>query len=319
MKILICDDSGLARKSLARTITLYTDHPILFAEHETETLEIIKAENIDILFLDLTMPVMDGFEVLAHLPITDHPLKTIVVSGDVQQQAIDRCYSLGAYGFIKKPFEKSKFESLIEKLGLIEKQDKTNDHQDDDLSPTIKFKEICNVALGAGAAVVSDFIGEFITLPIPNVGPLESSELDMMITDALDRETSIAVAQRFVGSGLHGEAIVCMEGTDIALIGEKLGFSREHSTFNEIVLNIGNLLVASFLTSLSKQLNVDVVLRQPATLTPDMYKVEDSKPHAQVFTIEFTYRTEHLNFECEVLFLLDDKSRQAIYDIMETF
>jgi CheY-like chemotaxis protein len=319
MKILICDDSGLARKSLARTLTHYTDHPILFAEQGAQALDIIKAEEIDILFLDLTMPVMDGFEVLSHLPVGTHPMKTIVVSGDVQQQAVDRCISLGAFAFIKKPFEKEKFESLIGQLGLIETVADSEQNLGEELSPTTKFKEICNVALGAGAAVVSDFIGEFITLPIPNVGPLETSELDMMITDALDRESSIAVAQRFVGSGLHGEAIVCMEGNDIAVIGEKLGFSREHSTFNEIVLNIGNLLVASFLTSLSKQLNVDMVLRQPTTLTPDMYKSDESKPHIQVFTIEFTYRTEHLDFECEVLFLLDEQSRKAIYDIMETF
>jgi CheY-like chemotaxis protein len=319
MKILICDDSGLARKSLARTLTHYTNYPILFAEHGAQALEIIKTESIDFLFLDLTMPVMDGFEVLAHLPVNPHPMKTIVVSGDVQQQAIDRCIALGAFAFIKKPFEKAKFDTLIDQLGLIETEADPKHYLVEELSPTTKFKEICNVALGSGAAVVSDFIGEFITLPIPNVGPLESSELDMMITDALDRETSIAVAQRFVGSGLHGEAIVCMEGSDIALIGEKLGFSREHSTFNEIVLNIGNLLVASFLTSLSKQLNVDMVLRQPTTLTPDMYKSDSTAPNKQVFTIEFTYRTEHLNFECEVLFLLDEQSRQAIYDIMETF
>ncbi len=319
MKILICDDSGLARKSLARSIAHYTDQTILFAEHGAEALEIMRSENIDILFLDLTMPVMDGFEVLSHLPVNDHPTQTIVVSGDIQQQAVDRCMALGAFAFFNKPFEKSKFESLIGKLGLIETPSGVEQNLSDELSPTTKFKEICNVALGTGAAVVSDFIGEFITLPIPNVGPLESSELEMMIGDALERETSIAVAQRFVGSGLHGEAIVCMEGKDVDQIGERLGFSKHHSTFNEIVLNIGNLLVASFMNSLSKQLNIDVVLRQPNTITHDTYKADSGQPISKVFTVEFTYRTEQLDFECEVLFLLDDQSEQTIYAIMETF
>ncbi|MFM2663693.1 response regulator [Vibrio mediterranei] len=64
MRILICDDSKVARRSLASFIASSFDGEIIFAENGRQALETMQCDNIDILFLDLTMPEMDGFEVL---------------------------------------------------------------------------------------------------------------------------------------------------------------------------------------------------------------------------------------------------------------
>ncbi len=321
MKILICDDSPLARKAITKTIESYSSDTILFAEHGAQALELLKTHSIDVLFLDLTMPVMDGFEVLAQLPVNAYPTKTVVVSGDVQQKAMERCYSLGACDFVKKPFDQSVAKKLFQKLGIeITSQGKdASSFAQEQISSKDKFKELTNIALGRTAAVLSDFIGEFIHLPIPYVNPIEPSELKMMIQDVLNRDSSIAVAQRFVGGGVIGEAIVCMRGSDIARIGAKLGFNEKHSSFNEIVLNISNLLVSSFLNSLELQMNIDMALRQPVMIDAQTYGSEKYEIAEKVFTIEFIYKAERLNFSCEVLFLFDQQSENVIYSIMESF
>ncbi|MCV5887273.1 response regulator, partial [Escherichia coli] len=64
MKILICDDSAVARKLIARTIVQDTSLHLIEAQDGNEALKILAEQNIDVLFLDLTMPIMDGFEVL---------------------------------------------------------------------------------------------------------------------------------------------------------------------------------------------------------------------------------------------------------------
>lgn len=64
MKILICDDSAVARKLITRSIVQDTSLHLLEAQDGHEALKILAEQNIDVLFLDLTMPVMDGFEVL---------------------------------------------------------------------------------------------------------------------------------------------------------------------------------------------------------------------------------------------------------------
>ncbi|CAM5246797.1 Response regulator OS=Stutzerimonas stutzeri OX=316 GN=CXK95_08995 PE=4 SV=1 [Stutzerimonas stutzeri] len=63
-------------------------------------LERIRQGGIDVLILDLTMPGMDGYEVLAALRREGLSCKAIVVSADVQDEAVRRVLELGALAFI---------------------------------------------------------------------------------------------------------------------------------------------------------------------------------------------------------------------------
>ncbi|PFG56099.1 chemotaxis response regulator CheB [Vibrio sp. ES.051] len=322
MKILICDDSAVARKLIARSIVQDTSLHLLEAQDGHEALNILAEQNIDILFLDLTMPMMDGFEVLESLPVSSYPTKIVIISGDVQKEAKQRCIDLGALDFIAKPLSEEQVIPLYEQLGLhyafkpivtlsLETQSR------EEISSLAKFREVANISLGKGAAIMADHLQEFIQLPVPHVGPLSYGELHMMLVDVIGRDGSVAVAQRFVGGGIHGEALVCLRGKDINQIGEKLGYRLEFTPHNEIILNVSNLLVSSFLTSLGSQLDKQFSLRQPNiidTLTP--YN-EDQGKSGELFTIEYTYMAEALDFECEVLFLIDKPSVEIIYEIME--
>lgn len=322
MKILICDDSAVARKLIARSIVLDTSLHLIEAQDGYEALNILAEQNIDILFLDLTMPIMDGFEVLESLPVSHYQTKIVIISGDVQQEAKQRCIELGAQAFIAKPLTEEQVIPLYEQLGLhyAFKPSHSIDPKSqicEEFSSLAKFREIANIALGKGAAIMADHLHEFIQLPVPHVGPLSYGELHMTLVDVVGRDGSVAVAQRFVGGGIHGEALVCLRGRDINQIGEKLGYLLEFTPHNEIILNISNLLVSSFLTSLGDQLDKQFSLRQPGivdTLTP---YCEEQGELGELFTIEYTYMAEALDFECEVLFLIDKPSVEIIYEIME--
>lgn len=322
MKILICDDSAVARKLIARSIVQDTSLHLIEAQDGYEALNILAEQNIDILFLDLTMPIMDGFEVLESLPVSHYQTKIVIISGDVQQEAKQRCIELGAQAFIAKPLTEEQVIPLYEQLGLhyAFKHSHSIDPKSqicEEFSSLAKFREIANIALGKGAAIMADHLHEFIQLPVPHVGPLSYGELHMTLVDVVGRDGSVAVAQRFVGGGIHGEALVCLRGRDINQIGEKLGYLLEFTPHNEIILNISNLLVSSFLTSLGDQLDKQFSLRQPGivdTLTP---YCEEQGELGELFTIEYTYMAEALDFECEVLFLIDKPSVEIIYEIME--
>lgn len=322
MKILICDDSAVARKLIARSIVQDTSLHLIEAQDGYEALNILAEQNIDILFLDLTMPIMDGFEVLESLPVSHYQTKIVIISGDVQQEAKQRCIELGAQAFIAKPLTEELVIPLYEQLGLhyAFKPSHSIDPKSqicEEFSSLAKFREIANIALGKGAAIMADHLHEFIQLPVPHVGPLSYGELHMTLVDVVGRDGSVAVAQRFVGGGIHGEALVCLRGRDINQIGEKLGYLLEFTPHNEIILNISNLLVSSFLTSLGDQLDKQFSLRQPGivdTLTP---YCEEQGELGELFTIEYTYMAEALDFECEVLFLIDKPSVEIIYEIME--
>lgn len=117
--LLICDDSNMARKQVARSLPEGWDVDITFATNGVEGLAAIQQGKGEITFLDLTMPEMDGFEVLENIRKQDLKSVVIVISGDIQPVARERVMALGALDFIKKPVSTEKLVSTLEKFGLL--------------------------------------------------------------------------------------------------------------------------------------------------------------------------------------------------------
>jgi len=115
MTYLVTDDSKLARLTLVKSLkTNLGEVEILQAKNGLEAVEIVKNKKPDIVFLDLTMPEMDGYEALP-LMIEIHPkIKVVVVSADVQTQAKERVISLGAQLHIQKPINADKMHEILE-------------------------------------------------------------------------------------------------------------------------------------------------------------------------------------------------------------
>ncbi|NQY89346.1 MAG: response regulator [Colwellia sp.] len=122
-KLLICDDSNMARKQLARSLPEGWDVDVSFASNGVEGIEAIKAGKGDVLLLDLNMPEMDGYQVLEAILEQDLPTLTIVVSGDIQPEAHKRVTGLGALDFIQKPVNKEKLTEVLLSYGVFTKEE----------------------------------------------------------------------------------------------------------------------------------------------------------------------------------------------------
>ncbi len=117
--LLICDDSNMARKQVKKSLPAGWDVDITFATNGQEGLEMIRQGKGEMVFLDLTMPELDGFGVLEAIRKEDLPAVVIVISGDIQPQARERVMALGALDFIRKPVNPTKLQETLEKFGLM--------------------------------------------------------------------------------------------------------------------------------------------------------------------------------------------------------
>lgn len=115
MKYLVVDDSKLARLSLIKALKTHVgDEEILQATNGAEALELMSREKAEIVFLDLTMPIMDGYEALPKLLEINKNAKVIVVSADVQAKAKERVISLGAQLHVQKPINADKLKEILD-------------------------------------------------------------------------------------------------------------------------------------------------------------------------------------------------------------
>lgn len=116
--VLICDDSSFARKQVRRALPPGWAVNVSFAGNGHEALAAIQAGKGDVLFLDLTMPEMDGFETLEQIKKRDLPTLVIVISGDIQPEAMARVKKLGALAFISKPVDAGRLLQVLTDFGI---------------------------------------------------------------------------------------------------------------------------------------------------------------------------------------------------------
>jgi two-component system, chemotaxis family, chemotaxis protein CheY len=101
-KILLVDDSGLARRS-TRRILEGAGYDVVEADDGISALERYFVEKPDVVMLDLVMKGMYGLEVLTKLRELDPDARVIVVSADVQTSSRNLVQDAGAAGFLNKP------------------------------------------------------------------------------------------------------------------------------------------------------------------------------------------------------------------------
>ncbi len=106
-KILIVDDSEMNRALLVDILD--DQYDVVEAENGTEAVSILSQHRTDfsLLLLDIMMPEMDGFEVLAYINKYhwNDTFAVIMISADDSPQNIKRAYDLGAFDYISRPFD----------------------------------------------------------------------------------------------------------------------------------------------------------------------------------------------------------------------
>src|SRR5688572_15252439 len=125
--ILVVDDSAENRDIVGRRMSKL-GHEVIFAETGRQALEVMRARHVDVVLLDIMMPEMDGYEVLARLrgePTLRH-IPVIVISATSEMESVVRCIELGADDFLFKPFEpvllKARVGASLEKKRLRDRE-----------------------------------------------------------------------------------------------------------------------------------------------------------------------------------------------------
>ena len=118
LPIVIADDSLLARKVLTKALPQDWAVDITYASNGREALEHYRKGRASVMFLDLTMPDMTGYQVLEALQHEDLNTFVIIVSADVQPMARERVRALGAVAFVAKPVTTEAVLPILKEYGL---------------------------------------------------------------------------------------------------------------------------------------------------------------------------------------------------------
>ncbi len=113
IETLIVDDEPLARRKIRRLLSSHPDFEVVGeARNGGEAIAAIAELGPDLMFLDVQMPEIDGFDVIETVPA--HALPAIIFVTAYNQHAV-RAFEVHARDYLVKPFDRRRFEATLKR------------------------------------------------------------------------------------------------------------------------------------------------------------------------------------------------------------
>jgi len=128
IRTLIVDDEALSRRGLEIRLRTAGDFEIIGqCANGREAIDALREQQPDLVFLDIQMPGLSGFDVLAHLPSDSLPMVVFVTAYD--QYAI-RAFEARAVDYLLKPVDEQRFAAAVEHIRELRQQRKAASQRD---------------------------------------------------------------------------------------------------------------------------------------------------------------------------------------------
>jgi len=117
-KVLVVDDSALIHQMYKMVLMRYKCAIVDALDGQDGLDKLAKNTDISLVLLDINMPVMNGLDFIKKVKEagTYNHIPIIIVSTEGKEEDTMKALSLGAKGYVKKPFQPSDLHALIEKL-----------------------------------------------------------------------------------------------------------------------------------------------------------------------------------------------------------
>jgi CheY-like chemotaxis protein len=117
--ILIVDDNESLRNIIKSFLKNVLNVTFFEAENGLQALEIYRKNGIDLILLDIKMPIMDGIQFLEAInkdkKVENNKTKIIVMSGLLNDDIINKTKNMGVAKYIEKPFKALNLKESIKK------------------------------------------------------------------------------------------------------------------------------------------------------------------------------------------------------------
>jgi class 3 adenylate cyclase/CheY-like chemotaxis protein len=185
-RVLVVDDNAANRDILERRLTR-EGHQVVTATSGHAALELLAAQEFDLILLDLIMPDMSGFEVLRRLKASAHTshVPVIVISALDEIDSAVRCIEAGAEDYLPKPFNpillRARINACLEKKWLRDREKQfivdleREKRRSETLLLNILPQSIVN-RMRDGEVVIADYVAEVTILFCDLVGFTEFSQ-----------------------------------------------------------------------------------------------------------------------------------------------
>lgn len=159
-KILLAEDNAFNR-ILAEDVLLEMapNMKIVSAENGIEVLEVLEKETVDLILMDIQMPLKNGVDATKEIRANDTKLPILAMTANVMQDDIERYLSIGMNDHIPKPFDK---EDLFKKMLRVLDKEKILNHATNEVPQSLEKENDLTAHVAFEGNVIDDtFLNSF--------------------------------------------------------------------------------------------------------------------------------------------------------------
>lgn len=211
-RVLVAEDHEVNR-ALFQLILERMGAEVLLASNGKEALQVFEREHPQLVFLDLQMPELDGFEAARLMHQRDPSVPLIGVSASALKSEIEKARAAGMVDFLPKPFKRGDVEEVLGRLDLDQRRPTTDDTR---LAPEAASSAIFDTREALEAFLDNREVLERVVLNFLGKGEEDLQQLRLAL-DRQDVEAAFRLAHALKGSSRNlcarrlGEAAAALE------------------------------------------------------------------------------------------------------------
>lgn len=215
---MIVDDEYLAGQILSEYVGRFVELELVaVCTRPTEAIELLRSEDINLLFLDIQMPGIDGFQLLASLD--QQPI--VVMTTARHDQAI-RAYEFAIFDYLLKPIPFDRFALSVERV-LLRLAEKTRPADRDSSEKFIHFKaNYQHQQVGLKKILYLEGLKEYVRIVTESESYQTLASLKNL-KEELDRTEFIQIHRSYIINrsklASYGSTQVCMSNGDVIPVG----------------------------------------------------------------------------------------------------
>jgi two-component system, HptB-dependent secretion and biofilm response regulator len=278
IRILIVDDD-LTNRLILRALTKDSGYESIEAENGQQAVEAVANNDIDVILLDVMMPVMDGYEAASILKKdTDQFIPIIFLTAMKDEASLAKCIDAGGDDFLTKPYNHVILAAKIESMLRIRQLYRKVSEQNAELNAyNVQSQQEMTVAKKVFSGLIHHDMKSKNTGLHFSMSPMSIFNGDVILAERNQSDGLNILISDFTGHGLSA-ALGSIPASDIFYTMSDKGFS-----YTEILSEINNKLakllptsmfMASAFIGMDRNNNVATIVNAGI---PELYLVRDNK------------------------------------------
>ena len=205
-----------------------------------------------------------------------------------------------------------------DKLSLMSIQPYTEDQSD-------ALQEVVNIAMGQAGDSLARILGHFVALSVPRIRLATGKDVIKTVAGMVDNNAEISAIRQTFSNSLRGEAVVVFAQTGADDLADLMGYDTvlDSSAKQELLLEVGNLLVGTVITGIAETLETDLSFSAPslvAKCTPlDQMLVAEQLSWSHALLMEVNFTVEGCGFKCHLLTFMTEETIDTLRGILDEF